>query len=180
MTRGTKALLLLGIQLGLLLGLGGKYLVERRTRPRFWLKTAPVDPNLPIRGRYVSLRVEVLVRGAEMAEEPRTGERWFMGRRQIPVRLVPEDGALIAHAQSEFSQNTQWATLSEGQRSAPKEAWVVQLEPLAYFIPEGVPDPSLRAPGEELWVEATLPRKGPLRPIRLAVKKAGRLEPLGF
>lgn len=47
---------------------------------------------------------------------------------------------------------------------------------LAFFIPERVPDPSLRAAGEELWVEVTLPRKGPLRPIRLGVKRDGRLE----
>jgi hypothetical protein len=36
----------------------------------------------------------------------------------------------------------------------------------------------VRAPGEELWVEVTLPRRGPPRPIRLAVKKDGVLTPL--
>ena len=30
--------------------------------------------------------------------------------------------------------------------------------------------------GSELWAEVTLPRKGPPRPIRLALKKAGKLE----
>jgi hypothetical protein len=51
-------------------------------------------------------------------------------------------------------------------------------EPVAYFIPEHVPDPSRRAAGEELWVEVTVPKKGPPRPIRLGVKKAGTLTPL--
>jgi hypothetical protein len=40
-----------------------------------------------------------------------------------------------------------------------------------------VPDPSIRAPGEELWVEVTLPRRGPPRPIRLGVKKDGVMIP---
>ena len=34
-------------------------------------------------------------------------------------------------------------------------------QPVAFFIPEHVPDPSRRGLGEELWVEVTLPRKGP-------------------
>jgi hypothetical protein len=51
-------------------------------------------------------------------------------------------------------------------------------EPLAFFIPEHVPDPSFREPGEELWVEVTLPRRGAPRPIQLGVKKDGVLSPL--
>ena len=51
-------------------------------------------------------------------------------------------------------------------------------EPLAYFIPEHVADPSRLAANEELWVEVTLPKKGPLRPIRLGVKRGGVLTPL--
>ena len=51
-------------------------------------------------------------------------------------------------------------------------------QPLAFFIPEYVPDPSVRAPGEELWVEVTLPKQGAPRPIRLGVKKDGVLTPL--
>ena len=54
----------------------------------------------------------------------------------------------------------------------------VLVEPVAYFIPEHVPDPSRRLPGEELWVEVTLPKQGGPRPIRLAVKKDGVLTPL--
>lgn len=179
-----KALLLTACQGALLLGLGGKYLYERATRPRFWLKTAPVDPNLPIRGRYVDLRVEVPVRGATMPEEKEHHQnRWFPGH-SVTVQLVDENGSLMALPAGEGPDA--WpgrvrATLPESQRKLPREAWAVRLqEPLACFIPERVEDPSRRAPGEELWVEVTLPRKGPLRPIRLAVKKDGKLQPLGF
>ena len=51
-------------------------------------------------------------------------------------------------------------------------------EPVAFFIPENIPDPSVRPAGEELWVEVTIPKEGPPRPIRLGVKKDGELTPL--
>ena len=50
---------------------------------------------------------------------------------------------------------------------------------VAFFIPEHIPDPSLRGHGEQLWVEATIPKKGPPRPIRLGVTKdSGPITPL--
>ena len=36
---------------------------DRVTRPRVWVLTAPFDPNLPIRGRYVRLQLVVEPRG---------------------------------------------------------------------------------------------------------------------
>ncbi|MBA2458197.1 MAG: hypothetical protein H0V43_04470 [Gemmatimonadales bacterium] len=48
-------------------------------------------------------------------------------------------------------------------------ARVVLVEPVAFFIPEHIPDPSVRPAGEEQWAEVTIPRRGPPRPIRLAV-----------
>jgi hypothetical protein len=44
-----------------------------------------------------------------------------------------------------------------------------------FFIPEHAIVPVPRVDRLELWIEATLPRKGPARPIRLAVKKGGVL-----
>jgi hypothetical protein len=50
---------------------------------------------------------------------------------------------------------------------------------VAFFIPEHIPDPSRRTQGEELWVEVTIPKTGPPRPIRLGVKKGdGPIVPL--
>jgi hypothetical protein len=53
-------------------------------------------------------------------------------------------------------------------------------EPIPFFIPEHIPDPSVRRTGEELWVEVSLPRSGPPRPIRLGVRKSAEeaIEPL--
>ena len=109
-----KGLILGAVQVALILGMGGKLLVDRAIYPRVWMRAYPFDPNLPIRGRYVRLRVDA----------------------------------------------------SPG--------------PLAYFIPEHVDDPSRRPAGEELWVEVTIPKKGPPRPIRLGVKKNGVITPLAL
>ena len=50
-----------------------------------------------------------------------------------------------------------------------------------FFVPEHtLPFENLRAGQNvpELWAEVTIPPKGPPRPIRLAWKKAGLLEPI--
>jgi hypothetical protein len=114
-TRLQKGLLLALLQLAIVLGVAGKYYSDRSRLPRVWVRAMPFDPNLPIRGRYVRLRL--------------TGS-------------VEVTGAV------------------------------------AFFIPEHVPDPSRRPPGEELWVEVSVPAQGPPRPIRLGVKKDGVLTPL--
>jgi hypothetical protein len=123
MTLTRKGLILAVFQCLLALSLSGKLLYDRSTCPRVWVKTAQWDPNLPIRGRYLALR------------------------------LLPENGA-------------PWYGETSGQM-------------VLFFVPEHtLPFETLRArrDASELWAEVTIPRKGPPRPIRLALKKAGKLE----
>jgi uncharacterized membrane-anchored protein len=175
-----KALLLGIVHLSLVSSLGGKLLADRATRPRFWLKTAPVDPDLPIRGRYVSLRVEVPAPGLGAASEKEQEQRMSLPRPAVPqfrnrrerVHLKAGPQGLTAVFEDAESREGDWAQV------AVDKGVVIIDQPLAYFIPEHVADPSRLAANEELWVEVTLPRKGPLRPIRLGVKKAGVLTPL--
>ena len=145
-----RGILLMALQVGIVLMTGAKYLTDRASLPRGWARVLPFDPNLPIRGRYVRLGLEV----------PLDGSLGSYGY----VKLLSRMGQLRAVAADEDTGNSIWrrATPSGSRLSAP----------LAYFIPEHVPDPSQRAAGEELWVEVSIPRKGPPRPIRLAVKKA--------
>jgi hypothetical protein len=196
-----KALLLAGLHLAIAGSLGVKLLVDRATRPRVWLKAAPVDPDLPIRGRYVSLRLEVPVRGAVLgppqaapggtngappAPRPHWPQQPWPQRYWLQVRLEPQDHGLVAVAQTAPGPaGNPWsppaaapglvrASLGEDLRGLPQAQWFVRLEePVPFFIPETIPDPSRRPAGEELWAEVTVPRKGPLRPIRLGVKRNG-------
>jgi hypothetical protein len=141
--------------------LGLKLMVDRARFPRAWALTAPYDPSLPIRGRYVRLRLEVPVAGSPST----TGSDAVHG-----VRLREADGRLVAELDD--SGNLPTARWQTGERSALLD------EPVAFFIPEHAADPSVRPAGEQLWAELTIPRHGPPRPIRLGVWKDGRLTPI--
>jgi len=158
-----KGVLLAVLQLAILLSLAGKMLYDRATRPRVWVKAESVNPNVPLRGRYASLRLEV------------HGQNLFVGSakenrlEKVEVELRVENDQLIVAPSDRHTGNR--VTPAQPPSTAP----AVLFEPVAYFIPEHIPDPSRRAQGEELWVEVTVPKKGPPRPIRLGVSKDGKL-----
>jgi hypothetical protein len=161
--RTGRGLLLALLQGGLLLSLGGQLLIDRTTRPRGWIQTEPVDPNLPIRGRYVNLALVV---------PPPDGAS---DQSVLSARVVLRSEADQVRAELASPATPR----SRSLRAVPQgNRW--QLEPsVAYFIPPQVADPSRRPPGEQLWVEVTLPAEGPPRPIRLGVKRGdGPIVPL--
>ena len=120
MTTMQKGLVLAALECAMVLSLTGKLLYDRNTCPRVWVRTAPYDPNLPIRGRYLSLG------------------------------LAP-------------AKDAQWRDRLDGQR-------------VLFFVPEQTQAFELERRGTELWAEVTIPKAGPPRPIRLALKKEGRFE----
>jgi len=120
-----KGILLGALQCALVLSLAGKLFYDRATCPRVWVKTQPYDPNLPIRGRYLSLM------------------------------LAPEAGAPY------FDRTT--------------------TQRVVFFVPEHKTEADtllFSRTGPELWVEVTIPRQGPPRPIRLGMKSDGQIQPL--
>jgi len=146
----------------LVLSLAGKYAFDRARLPRAWARAAPYDPSLPIRGRYVSLGLEAEgPSGASLAGAPAV-----LSVRD--GRLFAEPAAADTGVHIGSIRMNHWGV---------GEGWRI-LEPVAFFIPDNVPDPSRRQPGEELWVEVSVPRYGLPRPMRLAVKKDGVLTPL--
>ena len=167
-----KGFIIAAVHVGLVASLGAKLLYDRSTRPRVWALTAPYDPNLPIRGRYVSLQLVV---------EPRGIAETKPGRASLPPQAVIlriEGERLVAEAipqQPGYDPSELHVQLVE--RRGEKLALLDQ--PVAFFIPEHIADPSRRSLGESLWVEVTIPKKGPPRPIRLGVKKGdGAIAPL--
>jgi hypothetical protein len=143
------------LQCLIVLSVAGKYALDRERLPRVWTKALPVDPNLPVRGRYVSLRLQV-----EAPAEAAQG---------TSARLSATEGRLAATPDSSGTVHIVSVT---GEWSL--------VEPVAFFIPEHVADPSRRGPGEELWVEVSVPPRGTPRPIRLGVKRDGVLAPLAL
>ena len=142
--------------------LGLKLLADRARLPRAWARTLPFDPDLPIRGRYVRLRLEVPL--ADGPDSARAGEYRM-------VRLQTAGDRLQGVLDDEGPLRVRLDSTADGLVAGLDD-------PVAFFIPEHIPDPSLRPTGEELWAEVTVPRRGPPRPIRLAVRRDGTLTPL--
>ena len=166
-----KGLLLGVVQLVLVLSLGGKLLYDRMTRPRVWVQGAVYDPDLPIRGRYLGQRIRFAAEGFSYTD-PRQpgGNGWFQNR--VWAYLEVQNNQLIAKAQG--TGPGEWVHL---QKNTDGTMVAVSDEPVLVFLSESAVVPTLK-PGEELWLEVTVPAKGPPRPIRIGMKKNGVLTPL--
>jgi hypothetical protein len=203
-----KGLLLAAIHVALVCSLGAKLLYDRHSRPRVWAETRAYDPDLPIRGRYLSLQ---LIVEAEGFTPPKTrGElnTWGAGEEKH-ARLEVRNGKLFAvkDDSGDYSiwyspapwvampqlpkrdcekelpekQPTCWDQQTLEQNRVPIDFPLVAAlqQPVLYYIPEHALDPTpLRIDKKELWAEVTLPKKGPPRPIQLALKKDGLWTPL--
>ncbi len=171
-----KGLAVALIHLMIVLSLGAKLLYDRATRPRVWVRTGSIDPELPIRGRYLTLNLEVY---SPDFKSPAQNER----QSKIPetydpgyVELAVENGQLVAHRTDHPTAlmiNT-WA-----QRQNRGEHLFLLSSPVVFFVPEHAEAPRL-VRGDELWAEVTIPRKGPPRPIQLAVKHGQEWKPLTY
>ena len=179
-----KGLVVALVHVVIVASLGAKMLYDRRTRPRVWARTITYDPDLPIRGRYLSLQVEVQTPHIPVPERPGEPEAWRWWRSlPIPVELAKENGLLVGKKIEGLSDADAYRLDQNAVvfRQTNRDAPIIPVlrEPVLFFVPEGLIDPTRRAMGEEVWVELTLPKKGPPRPIRLAVKKPdGTFTPL--
>lgn len=152
MTRTAKAAVLLLVQVAMVLGIAGKARCDRESLPRVWVKTLPVDPEHPLRGRYVRLALQVDPCG------------WAPPAGMATVRLRIRDGNLCAEPAPQAPYGPTIVSGPGGSRLAGS---------VMYYIPEHADDPSRRAPGEELWVEVAVSEHGLPRPVRLGIRKEG-------
>jgi hypothetical protein len=171
-----KGMLLATLQVGIVSTLGAKLLYDRAHRPRVWIKSAVYDPNLPIRGKYLSLNIEVPAEGFTRTMQSRiyggnTGSDEVFSPNRCDLLLRGDHLVAIANENGEF-----WLNWGNIRHSSDGLVAIINGE-TTYFLPEHSSGPRLTR-GEELWIEATVPRKGPPRPIRLAIKKDGVLTPL--
>lgn len=165
-------LALLFIQLVLVLSIAGKYLYERQTRPRVWVRAAQFDPALPLRGRYLALQLLVNACGLP----PEAGSKYppfYRGPRswQWNVSLVADNGKLVPM----LAPQSQQVLIISGGRPCDRAT----LSPQAMlFIPDRAELPLPLKPGQDLWVEVTVPAAGPPRPLQIAVSSADGFRPL--
>jgi hypothetical protein len=178
MTQRGRGVLLLGIQLLLVLSVAGKYLYERKVCPRVWVRTAQVDPNLPMRGRYLALQLSVDACSLRRDERSKSWEAANGARQwQWTVRPFVRDGKLVVEeAEGVRPELTQQLWLRSDQRCER----AALAEAADYFIGDRDKSPLPLKTGEELWVEVTVPPVGPPRPIQLAISDASGFRPLSL
>lgn len=168
-----KGLAVAVIQILIVLSVGGKLLYDRATRPRVWVRTASIDPDLPIRGRYLTLNLEVHNSDPVQPADPKHPGLYSGG---YYVDLAVENGQLVAHKteRSTGMMINSW----NWQRNRGGDIFVLS-SPVLFFLPEHADAPRLGRNGE-LWAEVTVPRKGPPRPIQLAIKRGNDWTPLTY
>jgi hypothetical protein len=166
-----KGFLLAAIHFALVLSLAAKLLYDRATRPRVWALVESYDPDLPIRGRYLSERLRMPAEGFsyKQSSQPNAND-WFLNREWAHLEI--RDGQLIAGQQGDGPG--EWMHL---RKNVDGSLIAVSEEPVLVFISEKAQIPGPK-PGQETWVEVTLPAQGPPRPIRMGIKKDGVLTPL--
>ena len=166
MTPLAKGLLVGAAHVLLVCSIAAKFYYDRANFPRLWVETAPYDPAMPIRGRYVSIALLV---DAQRTDAP-------VGSGKAPdmfqARLEARGNRLVAIQDDKPGQH--WVS----SRSCGKRACWQLAEPLAYFISEHATDPSRPQGGATLWAEVTVPPTGAPRPIRLGIKRGEAIEPI--
>ena len=180
------------VQLALVCSIAAKYLYQRWTCPRVWTRTVAYDPELLMRGRYLSLQLTVdgcqsTLPSGKRAEFPRD----YNGAAVQGNYTIRAAGNVEFPAELKVINNKLAAIYirDEGRSRAGRlvTAWPGQAcdqmrlaDPVNFYISEHAQSPLPRDTSTELWIEVTVPPKGPPRPIQLALKQNGQWQPLAF
>jgi hypothetical protein len=183
---------LLVFQLALVSSVAAKYLYERAKCPRVWTRAEAYDPSLLMRGRYLNLQVLVdgcgsTLPSARNAQFPRNingvpgGSTFNVNAPQLvwfQAKLAVKNNRLIVIRVPESESETSTQSVSAAPGVACDQMRLTT--PVDFYIPDTATDPSRPKPGQELWIEVTVPPKGPPRPLQLALKDNGIWKPLAF
>ncbi len=178
------AILFIVIQVLLVSFIAGKFLYERKVCPRVWTRAAQVDPDSPLRGRYLVLPLRVdacglpkegdyswaepMPNGSPLPESPEQRSRSWnakvttRGGHLIGIPSPKQGGGEMVRIWLAKNTSCDRAILNPGTE---------------LYIPDTAQMPSLK-PGEELWVEVTVPPAGPPRAIQLAISGNGSFSPI--
>ena len=186
------SIVLLVIQLALVSSIAAKYLYQRSRCPRVWTRAAAYDPEMVMRGRYLSLQLTVdgcqstlpsalhavFPRNSDGTTKPTGFHVNWQGAVRFRAKLKVEGNKLLAIRIPEADQSSKGVNVTAWPDSSC-DAMRLD-EPVDFYIAEHAKDPSWLKPGQELWIEVTVPPKGPPRPIQLALKDNSAWKPLAI
>jgi hypothetical protein len=96
----------------------------------------------------------------------------------FPAQLAVKDNKLIAIRLPESDDNLSGQMVGAWPGNSCQNLRLD--EPVDFYIPEHAQSPLPVKHGDELWIEVTVPPKGPPRPTQLALKQGGGWKPLAF
>jgi hypothetical protein len=175
------SLVLLLIQLALVSSVAAKYLYQRRSCPRVWVPTRMWDPYILMRGRYLSLNLTVDGCGNTYQTPNQlkiTQTAPYAVIDSFQAKLSVKDNRLVA-TRIPGAGPGNWnpmVIVRGGESCDALRLW----PPVNFYISEHAAVPTPIHPGQELWIEVTVPPKGLPRPIQLALKNGGAWKPLAF
>src|SRR5689334_22345399 len=111
-SRTRKGLVLAALHVAIVASLGAKLLIDRAIRPRAWARVAPIDPDMPIRGRYLRLELEApLGPGFSVpnSANANTSGAYVYGADWFPIGFDVRDHQLVAVAPPDASSNAIYA-----------------------------------------------------------------------
>jgi hypothetical protein len=183
------SLVLLVVQLAIVSTVAAKYLYQRWSCPRVWTRAEAIDPEMPMRGRYLALQLIVdgcpsTLPSAKDAAFPRKYDGTvrpgpYMLRQStssFSANLKVENNQLVA-VRIEGQEDSSAGQEVEGFAGAPCDQMRLA-STTDFFIADTAQSPLPLKPGQELWIEVTVPPNGPPRPIQLALKDNGAWRPL--
>lgn len=175
------SIILLAVQLTIISIVPAWFFCQRWTCPRVWTRTRMWDPYIQMRGNYLDVHLTVNACGNAFPPEDvfkgvPTATVEIPG--SFPAELIVKENRLFATRVPDIGVDSSRVTVLAPLR------WSCDALPLqdavSFYIPEHKQGWDLTEPGLELWVEVTVPPKGPPRPIQLALKEGGAWKPLAF
>jgi hypothetical protein len=185
-----KSIALLLIQLAIVSSIAAMYLYQRWTCPKVWVRASAYDPEMPLRGRYLSFQLtadgcQSTLSSAKAAAFPRDfngaairGPYALRAATEFRANLKVENNRLIA-VRIEADESGSAGQQVSAFPGSPCDRMRLAM-PVDFYISDTASDPSRLKPGQELWVEVTVPPQGPPRPTQLALKDNDVWKPLDF
>jgi hypothetical protein len=190
-TLSAAPLALLVIQVALVSAVAAKVLYQRWSCPRVWTRAMVADPKSPMNGRYLALQLTVdgcqsTLPSAKDATFPRDVNGAV---KPGPYVLKPQPVDFRANLKA--GNNTLVAVRAEGTEDSSGGEEVVGAagapcnqmhlaSSIDFYISDAAQIPLPLQPGQELWIEVTVPPTGLPRPIQLALKDNGAWKPLNL